>query len=212
MSSVAPGSQAPLPSRADALALVHEHTTSESLRKHMLGVEAVMRAYAPRVGEDPERWGLTGLIHDFDYERYPNATRSPTDEHPSSGVRILRELGWPEDILDAIMGHAVYTGVPRVSMMARALFAVDELSGLVTATALVRPSRSVHEVDAKAVRKKMKDKAFARGVSREDVLLGVQELGVDLDEHIQFVVDAMRGSADVLGIGGVPVAPPSDSP
>src|SRR5206468_390812 len=193
-----------LPPRADALALMHEYTASESLRKHMLSVEAAMRAYAEHFGEDPERWGLAGLIHDFDYERFPNASRSATEEHPSEGVRILRRLGWPEDILDAILGHAAYTGVVRSTPMAKALFAVDELSGLVTATALVRPSRSVHEVDAQSVRKKMKDKAFARGVSREDVLLGVQELGVDLDEHIQFVIDAMRGSADALGIGGIP--------
>jgi putative nucleotidyltransferase with HDIG domain len=181
---------------------MHEHTASDSLRKHMLGVEAAMRAYALRLNEDPDRWGLAGLIHDFDYERFPNAARSPTEEHPSTGVAILRDQGWPEDILDAIMGHAAYTGVPRTSTMARALFAVDELSGLITATALVRPSRSVHEVDARSVRKKMKDKAFARGVSREDVLLGVEELGVDLDEHIQFVIDAMRGCAEALGLAG----------
>ena len=155
-----------LPSRADALALVHEYTASDSLRKHMLTVEAVMRAYAEHFGEDPERWGLAGLIHDFDYERFPNAAHSPTDEHPSSGVRILRERGWPEDILQAILGHAAYCNVPRETLMARALFAVDELSGLVTATALVKPSKSVHEVEASSVKKKMKDKGFARGVSR----------------------------------------------
>lgn len=191
-----------LPTRADALALQHEYTQSDSLRKHMLAVEAAMRAYAAKFGEDPDRWGLAGLIHDFDYERYPNATRSATDEHPSEGVRVLRAHGWPEDILQAILGHATYTGVPRESLMAKTLFAVDELSGLVTATALVKPSRSVHEVEARSVRKKMKDKAFARGVSREDVLLGAQELGVDLDQHIQFVVDAMRGVADALGLAG----------
>jgi putative nucleotidyltransferase with HDIG domain len=191
-----------LPTRAEALALQHEYTRSESLRKHMLAVEAAMRAYAARFGEDPERWGLAGLIHDFDYERYPNAQHSPTEEHPAEGVRILRARGWPEDILQAILGHATYSGVARDTPMARALFAVDELTGLITATALVRPSRSVHEVDAKAVRKKMKDKAFAKGVSREDVLLGAQELGVDLDEHIQFVIDAMRSVADSLGLAG----------
>lgn len=191
-----------LPTREEALALQHEYTQSDSLRKHMLAVEAAMRAYAVRFGEDPDRWGLAGLIHDFDYERFPNETRSPTAEHPAEGVRILRERGWPEDILQAILGHAIYTGVARETPMAKALFAVDELTGLITATALVRPSRSVHEVDAKAVRKKMKDKAFARGVSRDDVLLGVQELGVDLDAHIQFVVDAMRSAADALGLAG----------
>ncbi|HVZ78430.1 MAG TPA: HD domain-containing protein, partial [Gemmatimonadaceae bacterium] len=175
---------------------------SESLRKHMLAVEAAMRAYALQFGEDADRWGLAGLVHDFDYERFPNDAHSATEEHPSEGVRILRARGWPEDILQAILGHATYTGTPRESRMARALFAVDELTGLITATALVRPSKSVHDVDAKAVRKKMKDKAFARGVSREDVLLGAQELGVDLDQHIQFVIDAMRASADALGLAG----------
>lgn len=191
-----------LPTRAEALALMHEYTQSDSLRKHMLAVEAAMRAYATRFGEDPERWGLTGLMHDFDYERYPNAEHSPTDGHPAQGVGILRERGWPEDILEAIMGHGTYTGVARETRMAKALFAVDELTGLVTATALVRPSRSVNEVDAKSVKKKMKDKGFARGVNRDDVLLGAQELGVELDEHIQFVVDAMRGVADSLGLAG----------
>jgi putative nucleotidyltransferase with HDIG domain len=193
-----------LPSRNDALALVHEYTASDSLRKHMLSVEAAMRAYAEKGGEDVERWGLAGLIHDFDYERFPNAAHSPTDEHPAEGVRILRARGWPEDILEAVMGHALYSGVPRVTPMARTLFAVDELTGLITATALVRPSRSVHEVDARSVRKKMKDKAFARGVSREDVINGAAELGIDLDEHITFVIGAMQRSADALGLAGTP--------
>ena len=192
-----------LPSRADALALVHEFTQSDSLRKHMLAVEAAMRAYAGKLGEDVERWGLTGLVHDFDYERFPNAAQSPTEEHPSAGVRILRERGWPEDILQAILGHALYCNVPRETRMARALFAVDELTGLVTATALVRPSKSVHEVDAKSVRKKMKDKAFARGVNRDDVVNGAADLGVDLDWHIQFVIDAMRARAESLGLAGI---------
>jgi putative nucleotidyltransferase with HDIG domain len=191
-----------LPSRAEALALMHEYTASESLRKHMLAVEAAMRAYAAHYGEDVDRWGLTGLMHDFDYERFPNAAHSATDEHPAEGVRILRAHGYPEDILQAILGHATYSGVPRETRMARALFAVDELTGLITATALVRPSKSVHEVEARSVRKKMKDKAFARGVSREDVMLGAQELGVELEEHIRFVVDAMRGAAAELGLAG----------
>jgi putative nucleotidyltransferase with HDIG domain len=182
---------------------MHEYTASDSLRKHMLAVEAAMRVYAVRYGEDPERWGLAGLVHDFDYERFPNDARSATEEHPSEGVRILREHGFPEDVLQAILGHATYTGVPRETLMAKALFAVDELTGLITATALVRPSRSVHEVDARSVRKKMKDKAFARGVSREDVMLGAQELGVDLDEHIQSVIEAMRGVAGELGLAGM---------
>lgn len=192
-----------LPAREDALALLQEYTPSESLRKHMLAVEAAMRAYADHYGEDAERWGLAGLMHDFDYERFPNADRSATQEHPSEGVRVLRTRGYPEDVLDAIMGHAAYTGTPRVSLMSRALFAVDELSGLITATALVRPSRSVHEVEARSVRKKMKDKAFARGVSREDVIQGAQGLGVDLDEHIAFVIAALQRSARSLGLDGV---------
>jgi putative nucleotidyltransferase with HDIG domain len=193
-----------LPSRDDALALQHEYTQSDSLRKHMLAVEAAMRAYARKFGEDEERWGLAGLMHDFDYERFPNHEHSPSEGHPSEGVRVLRQRGWPEDILEAVMGHGNYTGVPRTTRMAKTLFAVDELTGLVTATALVRPSRSVHEVDARSVRKKMKDKAFARGVNRDDVVTGAHELGVDLDEHIQFVVDAMKGAADALGLAGAP--------
>ncbi|HTI62756.1 MAG TPA: HD domain-containing protein [Gemmatimonadaceae bacterium] len=201
-----------LPTRADALALMHEYTASESLRKHMLSVEAAMRAYAERFGEDPERWGLAGLIHDFDYERYPNAAHSPTEEHPARGVAILRERGWPDDVLQAILGHATYCNVPRESRMARSLFAVDELTGLITATALVKPSRSVHDVDARSVKKKMKDKAFAKGVNRDDVLLGAQELGVELDEHIQFVIEAMRRVAEAIGLAGVPGAGAATAP
>src|SRR3982750_981882 len=136
-----------LPTRAAALALMHEYTASDSLRKHMLAVEAAMRAYAAKFGEDPERWGLTGLVHDFDYERFPNAAHSPTEEHPAEGVRILRARGWPEDILEAILGHGNYTGVARESRLAKTLFAVDELTGLVTATALVKPTKSVLDVE-----------------------------------------------------------------
>ena len=191
-----------IPSRADTLALMHEYTASESLRKHMLAVEAAMRAYAKKFGEDEERWGATGLIHDFDYERFPNNAHSPTEEHPSEGVRILRGKGYPEDILQAILGHAQYCNTPRESQMAKTLFAVDELTGLITATALVRPSKSVHEVEAKSVRKKMKDKAFARGVSRDDVINGAAELGVDLDEHITFVIAAMQARSADLGLSG----------
>lgn len=195
-----------LPTRESALALMHEYTASESLRKHMLGVEAAMRAYAVRFDADPERWALAGLIHDFDYERFPNVAHSANEEHPAHGVRILRERGWPDDILQAILGHGTYCNVPRDTPMARALFAVDELTGLVTATALVKPTKSVFDVDARSVRKKMKEKAFARGVSRDDVILGAQELGVELDEHIQFVIDAMRGAAPDLGLAGAPAA------
>jgi putative nucleotidyltransferase with HDIG domain len=191
-----------LPSRADTLALMHDYTASESLRKHMLAVEGAMRAYAQKFGEDEERWGTTGLIHDFDYERFPNNSHSPTEEHPSEGVRVLRAKGYPEDILQAILGHAHYTNTPRESRMAKTLFAVDELTGLITATALVRPTKSVHEVDARSVRKKMKDKAFARGVSREDVVNGANELGVDLDEHITFVISAMQARSADLGLSG----------
>jgi putative nucleotidyltransferase with HDIG domain len=197
---------APVPPRDETLALVEEYTASESLRKHMLAVETVMRAYAEHFGEDPERWGTVGLVHDFDYERFPNDARSATQEHPSEGVRILRARGYPEDVLEAILGHATYTGTARVSRMAQALFAVDELTGLVTATALVKPSRSVHDVDARSVRKKMKDKAFARGVNRDDVIQGASELGVDLDEHIAFVVAAMQRNAEAIGLQGTPAA------
>ena len=191
-----------IPPRDDTLALMREYTASESLRKHMLAVEGAMRAYARKFGEDEDRWGTTGLIHDFDYERFPNNAHSPTDEHPAEGVRILKSKGYPDDILEAILGHAHYTNTPRVSQMAKTLFAVDELTGLITATALVRPSKSVHEVDAKSVRKKMKDKAFARGVNRDDVINGAAELGVDLDEHIAFVIESMQARSADLGLSG----------
>jgi putative nucleotidyltransferase with HDIG domain len=189
-----------IPSRAEALALMHEFTTSESLRKHMLAVEAAMRSYAARFGEDEHEWGVTGLLHDFDYERYPNESHSPTEGHPSEGVRVLRERGYPEGILEAILGHATYTGVPRTTLLARALFAVDELTGLVTATALVKPSRSLGDVDFRSVRKKMKDRAFARGVNRDDIVAGAGELGVELDEHIAFVIAAMQRESEALGL------------
>jgi putative nucleotidyltransferase with HDIG domain len=199
----------PVPPREETLALMHEYTASDSLRKHMLSVEAAMRAYAEKFGEDVERWGTTGLIHDFDYERYPNNEHSPTEGHPAEGVRILRERGYPEDILRAILGHATYSGVPRDTLMAKTLFAVDELTGLITATALVRPTKNVREVETKSVRKKMKDKAFARGVSREDVITGAEELGVDLDMHIAFVIGAMQAVAESIGLGGTEPPPPT---
>ncbi len=195
-----------LPSRDDALAIVHEYTSGDSLRKHMLAVEAAMRAYAAKFGEDEHRWGLAGLLHDFDYERFPNAAHAADAEHPAEGVRLLRGRGYPEDVLQAILGHATYTGVPRETRMAKTLFAVDELTGLITALALVKPTRSVHDVEAPSVRKKMKDKAFARGVSREDVIQGADELGVALDDHIAFVIVAMRGVAPTLGLAGTPAA------
>ena len=193
------------PSRADALALVLEWTASESLRKHMLSVECAMRAYAEHLGEPVEYWGVTGLIHDFDYERYPNAPQAADAEHPAEGVRHLRQLGWPEDICEAVLGHAHYTGVPRVSLMAKALFAVDELTGLITACALVKPSKAVADVDVAGVRKKMKDKAFARGVNRDDIIQGAEALGVPLDEHIGLVLAAMQRDAVALGLQGISV-------
>lgn len=197
----------PVPPREQTLALMHEYTASDSLRKHMLSVEAAMRAYAEKFGDDVERWGTTGLIHDFDYERYPNSEHSPTEGHPAEGVRILRERGYPEDILRAILGHATYSGVPRDTLMAKTLFAVDELTGLITATTLVRPTKNVHEVESKSVRKKMKDKAFARGVNREDVMTGAEELGVDLDMHIAFVIGAMQSVAADIGLAGIEPPP-----
>lgn len=191
-----------LPSRAEALALMEAWTPSESLRKHMLAVEAAMRAYARHFGEDEARWGLTGLLHDFDYERFPNDAQAADAEHPSEGVRHLRTLGYPEDLCEAILGHAHFTGVPRTTRMAKALFAVDELSGLITAAALVRPSRSVLDLETSSVKKKLKDKAFARGVSRDDVINGAADLGVELDAHITFVITALRAQATVLGLAG----------
>lgn len=188
--------------RDEALALMHEYTASEALRRHMYAVEIAMRAIAPRYGGDPERWGLAGLLHDFDYERYPNDARSATEEHPAQGVRLLAERGLDDEILHAILGHATYTGTPRDSDMARALFAVDELSGFVVACGLVRPSRSLADLEVSSVRKKLKDKGFARGVNRDDVRQGAEELGVPLEEHIAFVIEALRPHETALGLGG----------
>ena len=187
--------------RDDALALMHEYTASDALRKHMYAVEIGMRAYARHYGADEETWGLVGLLHDFDYERYPNDAHSPTEEHPSWGVRLLRERGLGEESCEAILGHAPYTGVPRRTPLARTLFAVDELCGFLVACALVRPSRSLADLEAKSVRKKLKDKAFARGVNREDIALGCEELGVPLDDHITFLIAALRPEESRLGLG-----------
>jgi predicted hydrolase (HD superfamily) len=187
--------------RDRALALMQEYTASDALRKHMYAVELAMRAMAERAGEDVDAWGLVGLVHDFDYERFPNAAHSATEEHPAEGVRILSGLGLPDASGRAILGHASYTGVQRDTAMARALFAVDELCGFLVACALVRPSRSVQDLEVSSVRKKLKDKAFARGVSREDVLQGAAELGVPLEEHIAFVLAALRPHERVLGLG-----------
>ena len=182
--------------RAAAWNLLTEFTQSESLRKHALAVESCMRAYAKKFGADEELWGVVGLIHDFDYEKYPTA-----QEHPYKGNEILKERGYSDEIRRAIMSHAEYTGVTRDNAMEKALFACDELAGFITAVALVKPSKSLAEVEVKSVRKKMKDKAFARSVSRDDIVNGATELGVDLDEHIAFCIEAMKGIAGELGLG-----------
>jgi putative nucleotidyltransferase with HDIG domain len=187
--------------RDDALTLMQEHTRSPSLRQHMLAVEAAMRAYATKLGGDPEAWGIVGLLHDFDYETHPNEAHSPTEEHPSWGVRLLRERGLPEESCQAILGHASYTGVPRTTPMAHALFAVDELCGFLVACALVRPSRSLHDLEVSSVKKKLKDKAFARGVNRDEVRQGADELGVPFDDHVAFVIAALRPGEGALGLG-----------
>jgi putative nucleotidyltransferase with HDIG domain len=185
--------------RDEALALLHEFTKTDSLRKHALAVERAMQAcarkYAP--DEDPVRWGMAGLLHDFDYEAYPNA-----DQHPFVGSKILAERGFDEELRTAIMGHAPYTGVPRTTLMAKALFACDELCGFLTACALVQPSKALADVKASSVKKKLKDKAFARTVNREDIYNGVEELGVELEEHIEFVRQAMLEIAEEIGLGG----------
>ena len=188
--------------RAEALSLMHEHTQSPSLRQHMLAVEAAMRAYASKFGEDPEPWGLVGLLHDFDYEKFPNAEHSATDGHPAWGVDLLRSKGVAEPLLRAVLGHATYSGVPRDTSMAKTLFAVDELCGFLVACALVRPSKSFADLEASSVKKKLKDKAFARGVNRDEVRQGAEELGVPLDDHIAFCIQALRPVEPSLGLGG----------
>ena len=181
--------------REQAWALLTEHTKNEGLIKHALAVEAGMRAYARKFGEDEERWGVTGLIHDFDYEQHPTA-----EEHPAWGAQLLEELGWPEDIVYAVRSHGDHLGLLRKSLMDKALYAVDELTGLIVAVALVRPSKSIMDVKLKSVKKKWKDRAFARGVHREDIERGAAALGVDLNEHIATVLSAMQGIADELGL------------
>ena len=183
--------------RVQAWSLLCEYTQSESLRKHMLAVEACMRAYARKFGEDENKWGITGLLHDFDYEKYPTPA-----EHPFVGNKILEERGYPEDVRRAILSHADYSGVKRESQMEKALYACDEVSGFITASALVKPNKSLAEVEAKSVRKKMKDKAFARSVNRDDIINGAADLGVDLEEHIAFCIEAMKGIAGELGLAG----------
>jgi predicted hydrolase (HD superfamily) len=201
---------APPPSREAAWALLNEFTQSPSLLKHALAVESCVRAYGEEearglglVGEDASRfvelYSATGLLHDFDYERYP----SP-EEHPWVGVRVLEERGWPAEIRYAILGHAEYTGTPRISHLDKTLFACDELAGFLTACALIKPSKSIHAVEVASVRKKLKDKAFARGVNRDDVINGAKELAVDLDQHIAFCLAAMQRDAEALGLVGSP--------
>ena len=181
--------------RAEAFNLLSQYTKKDGLIKHALAVEAGMRAYARKFGENEENWGIVGLLHDFDYEAYPTA-----EDHPFKGAEILRERGVDESWIEAILGHAEYTGVARESLMAKTLFAVDELTGLINATTLVRPSKKIADVKSKSVKKKMKDKSFAASVNREDITRGCEELGVDLTEHIDFVIKAMQGVADDLGL------------
>jgi putative nucleotidyltransferase with HDIG domain len=184
--------------RDEAWSLLTQHTSSPALLKHMLALEAVMRAYARRFGEDEDAWGLAGLLHDLDYERHPSREAG----HPFVGVDVIRSRGASEVVCRAILSHADYSGVPRETRMEKALYAADELAGFVIAVALVRPSRSLGDVDAASVQKKMKDKAFARGVRREDIVRGAEDLGVPLDEHIAFVIQALRGVAPQLGLDG----------
>lgn len=185
------------PTREEAWALLNEHTHSPSLIKHALAVEAAMRAYAVRYGEDPELWGVTGLIHDFDYEGHPTL-----DEHPLVGATMLEEMGWPDAVVHAIKGHGLNLGVPRDTLMSKALFAVDELTGFVAACALVRPDKSIFGLSASSVRKKWKDKAFARAVNRDDMEQGAAALGMELAEHIAFVIEALKPVARELGLDG----------
>jgi putative nucleotidyltransferase with HDIG domain len=184
-------------SRERALALMEEYTQSESLRKHMLAVEAAVRGYARMWGENEQEWGVVALLHDFDYERWPDQ-----ENHPFRGVEILKEQGYPEWVTRAILSHAEYSGVPRESRLEHTLYACDEMSGFVTAAALVRPSKSVLDLEASSVIKRMKDKAFARAVDREDLRKGAEEIGLPLDQHITNVIAFMRVEADALGLRG----------
>lgn len=181
--------------REDAVKLLTEYTKSDSLIKHALSVEQAMKSYAQKYNEDVNKWGITGLLHDFDYEKYPSA-----EEHPYKGVEILREKGFDEDVLNAVLGHADYTGVKRETLMAKTLFAVDELCGFLLACAYVRPDKSIANVELKSVKKKLKDKSFARGVNRDDIEKGILELGVDKDEHIEFVKNSLAEAAESLGV------------
>jgi predicted hydrolase (HD superfamily) len=187
----------PLLSRERAWALATEHVQSESLRKHLLAVEAAVRGYARRAGADEDEWGFVALVHDFDYEKYPDR-----ENHPYRGVEILQGLGYPEWVTRAILSHADYSGVARVSPLEKTLFACDEMAGFITAAALVRPSKSILDLEAASVKKRMKDKAFARAVPREDLTKGAEELGLPLEEHIANVIEFLRPQADALGLRG----------
>src|SRR5579863_5542458 len=195
-----------MPSRLDAWKLLCEFTESESLRKHMLAVEACVRAYARKQGADEETWGLAAMLHDFDYERWPNHEHSADSGHPAEGAKILRERGYSDEIIRAILSHADYSGVARQTPLEHTLFACDELAGFLTACTYVRPSKSILDLEVDSVEKRMKDKAFARGVSRDDVRNGAAELGTPLEDHIKFCIDAMRANADALGLRGNPAA------
>jgi len=191
-----------LSTREDAWKLVCEYTQSESLRKHMLAVETCVRAYARKSGADEELWGIAALLHDFDYERWPNNAHAPDREHPAEGAKILRERGYPEEMIRAILSHADYCNVRRQTPLEHTLFACDELAGFLTACCYVRPSKSILDLEASSVTKKLKDKAFAKGVSRDDVKNGAAELGIPIEEHIAFCIAAMRENSDALGLRG----------
>lgn len=199
-----------MPTRDDAWKLLCEFTQNENLRKHALAVAACVRAYARKASADPstalgvneDLWGLTALLHDFDYERWPNEGHHPTEGHPAEGSKILRERGYPEELIRAVLSHADYSGVPRQTALEHTLFACDELAGFLTACALVKPGKSIFEVETPSVKKKLRDKAFARGVNRTDVQQGAAELGIPLDEHIEHCIQAMRAAADALGLRG----------
>jgi len=191
-----------MPTRNDAWVLLCEYTQNESLRKHALAVEACVRAYARKFGADEELWSVTALLHDFDYERWPNDAHSATEEHPAGGSAILREHGYPDEMIRAIVSHAEYCNVPRETPLEHTLFACDELAGFLTACSLVKPTKSIFDVEPDSVKRKLKDKAFARGVNREDVRKGAEELAVSIEEHIAFCIAAMREAADALGLRG----------
>jgi putative nucleotidyltransferase with HDIG domain len=197
-----PPEESIVPTREDAWKLVCEYTQSESLRKHMLAVETCVRAYARRSGADENVWGLAALLHDFDYERWPNTEHSPDQGHPSEGAKILRERGYSEEVVRAVITHADYCGIPRQTALEHTLYACDEIAGFITACCYVRPSKSVLDLEMDSVKKKLKDKAFAKGVSRDDVRNGAAELGIPIEEHIAFCIAAMRENADALGLRG----------